>query len=352
MPAKSRAAKSSIPIRAIIFTIWAVIISVLLLLLLFKLKSVLLHITIAALLAIAIDLPISRLQQTGRFGRGLAVLIVSAALFIGTIAVSAAVAAPLATQAISAAQNAPTYIAQAEQSKGPLYKFAKRFHLQNQLVNSGPSLSKNLSHLSDLILSAGRRVASTALTTTIVIILALFMLIEGPGMVAGLINVTPEDYRESLRRVGATIKHVVSRYTLGLLFMGALNGLVTGVALALTGTPFAIPLAVWAAVTDLLPIVGGLVGLIPAALFAFIHGTTSGFIVVVAVLLYQQIKNHFLYPRIIGRAVQLNALVVLVAVLAGAEIGKISGAILAIPIVGAAHAVITEVVRRRRELAA
>src|SRR5258708_36118741 len=97
-----------------------------------------------------------------------------------------------------------------------------------------------------------------------------------------------------------------------------LTGLVTAVALAVMGVPFVSSLAVWAAVVDVLPIVGGLIAIVPAALFSFAHSVVAGIVVVAVMFAYQQVKNHVLYPLAVGRAGQLNALLVLGAVLAGA----------------------------------
>src|SRR5258708_6496825 len=121
-----------------------------------------------------------------------------------------------------------------------------------------------------------------------------------------------------------------------------LTGLVTAVALAVMGVPFVSSLAVWAAVVDVLPIVGGLIAIVPAALFSFAHSVVAGIVVVAVMFAYQQGKNHVLYPLAVGRAVQLNALLVLVAVLARSTLMGIPGALLAIPIAGALHAIIVE----------
>ena len=131
---------------------------------------------------------------------------------------------------------------------------------------------------------------------------------------------------------------MVSGYTIGVVALGVLNGLVTAVALAVMGVPFVSSLAVWAAVVDVLPIVGGLIAIVPAALFSFAHSVVAGIVVVAVMFGYQQVKNHVLYPIVVGRAVRLNPLVILVAILVGAELGGIPGALLAIPAVAAVQA--------------
>src|SRR5439155_3588288 len=95
------------------------------------------------------------------------------------------------------------------------------------------------------------------------------------------------------------------------------------------------------------PIVGGLLAIIPAALFGFTHSIAAGITVAVAIFAYQQIKNHLLYPVVVGRAVSLGSLLVLVSVLAGAQLAGIGGAVMAIPIAGVLNAVVVEISRYR-----
>jgi predicted PurR-regulated permease PerM len=119
-------------------------------------------------------------------------------------------------------------------------------------------------------------------------------------------------------------------------------GVVVFTALEITGVPFASVLAIWLGIVDFLPLIGGLLGGVPAIAVAFLHSVTAGVVTVVLFLVYQQIENHFLNPIIISRTVRLNPLWVLVAVLFGAEIGSIVGstfgaivgAIVAVPVAG------------------
>ncbi|MGZ4105029.1 MAG: AI-2E family transporter, partial [Actinomycetota bacterium] len=169
----------------------------------------------------------------------------------------------------------------------------------------------------------------------------------GPRLVSGTLRLVPNDHEEAARRIGQTASRVIAGYTTGVLIMAVLNGAVAGLAMALTGTPFVLPLATWAAVIDILPIIGGLLSIVPAALFGFTHSIAAGVTVGVAIFVYQQIKNHILYPVVVGRAVSLGSLLVLVSVLAGAELAGIGGAVLAIPVAGVINAVLVEIARFR-----
>jgi len=339
--------RAHIPYRLIVAIIWISIASGFVLLLVFSLRKLLFHLVIAAFLALVISAPVSRLQS--KIGRGKAITLVLAVTFVAVAGIGTLIAAPLTTQAVKFAGNAPKVIQDAAQGRGAIGKLARRFHLEKQLKNAGPALSRTLSRLSGQVLTFGRRIASAAFTSAIVVILAIFMLVEGPKAVDWLLKTIPEEHRDASRRVGRAMRKVVGGYTTGVLLLAFLNGAVAGVALALTHTQFVFPLAVWAAVIDILPIVGGLLSMIPAGLFALVHSVPAGITVVVAILVYQQVKNHYLYPVVVGRAVQLNSLLVLVSVLAGAELAHVAGAVLAIPVAGTIQVIATELVSWRRE---
>jgi predicted PurR-regulated permease PerM len=331
-----------IPYRTILSVIWLVILSGAAVLLLIAIRKVLFEIVIAVFLALVVNPIVVRLTRT-RLNRGGSIAIVVVTLTVGVLGIGTLIAAPLANQGVKFAQEAPGYLDQARQGKGPIANAARKLHLEGQLKKAEPAISNGLSKLSGEIVTLGRRVASAAFTTAIVIVLAIFMLVEGPALVEGFTRWVPEGYREAARRMGRTTSRVVSGYTLGVLFMAVLNGIVAGLALEITHTKFVLPLATWAAVVDILPIVGGLLAVLPAGLFAFAKSIPAGIVVVAAILIYQQVKNHVLYPIVVGRAVSLGSLFVLVSVLAGAELAGVAGAVLAIPVAGVLNAFVIEV---------
>ena len=335
-----------IPYRLILTIIWLTIASGIALLLVVELKHVIYDLLVAGFLALVLNPAVLRLQRL-HLSRGKAIAIVVVIGTVALISIGTLIAAPLASSIGHFASNAPTTIHEAAQGKGSLGKVAKRLHLQSQLQKASKSLSNSVSKLATAVLTVGRKIASAALRTFIVIILALFVLVEGPRLVDTTLRLVPARHVEAARRIGQTASRVISGYTTGVLIMAALNGVVAGIAMEITHTPFVLPLATWATVIDILPIVGGLLAIVPCTLFALTHSVGAGITVAIAMFLYQQIKNHFLYPVVVGRAVSLGSLLVLVSVLAGAELAGIGGAVFAIPIAGVLNAVIVEIGRYR-----
>ena len=335
-----------IPYRLILTIIWMTIASAIAVILVVELKKVILDLVVAGFLALVLNPAVLRLQRL-RLNRGQSIAVVVLIATIAIMGIGTLIAAPLASSATKFAASAPTTLQEASQGKGSLGKLVTKLHLQNQLKKASSSLSNTIGKISGAVLTVGRRVASAAFRTVIVIILAIFMLVEGPRLVDSAKRLVPVRHQEAARRVGQTAARVISGYTTGVLIMAAMNGVVAGIAMEITHTPFVLPLATWAAVIDILPIVGGLLAMVPAALFGFTHSISAGIINVLAIFIYQQIKNHFLYPVVVGRAVSLGSLLVLVSVLAGAELAGIGGAVLAIPIAGVLNAIVVEISRYR-----
>ena len=291
-----------VPYRLILTIIWLTIASAVAVILVVELKKVILDLVVAGFLALVFNPAVERLRRF-RLNRGQSIAIVVIIATIGIISIGTLIAAPLATSATKFAASAPTRLQEAAQGKGQLGKLVTKLHLRNQLDKASKSLSNTVGKLSGAVLTAGRRIASAAFRTIIVIILAIFMLVEGPRLVDGALRLVPNDHHDAARRIGQTTSRVISGYTTGVLIMAALNGVVAGIAMEITHTPFVLPLATWAAVIDILPIVGGLLSIVPAALFGFTHSIGSGIAVALSIFAYQQIKNHFLYPVVVGRAV-------------------------------------------------
>lgn len=330
-----------VPYNVILASIWLTVASAAGIALVYLWRALIFHLVVAAFLALVLDPAVRRLEKFGMH-RGpaiLGVVIIFFFLFAGLIA---AVAAPISSQGVNFAKHAPQYLQQAGQHKGPLSALARKFHLDKELTKAAPAISRTLSKLPSRIVGVLRQAASTVVSVATVLILAIFMLVEGPTFVSAFLAGVPPAKREQVRLVGATASSVVSRYTLGVVGLGFLNGLVTAAVLKGTGVPFVTSLAVWAGLVDILPIIGGLVAIVSAGLFAFAHSLVAGVVVVAVMFAYQQVKNHALYPLAVGRAVQLNALLVLVAVLAGSELMGITGALLAIPVAGTLHAILVE----------
>jgi len=204
------------------------------------------------------------------------------------------------------------------------------------------------------VTAAGIAVAQGVISAVVGIVaiafITFFMLLEGPRLVARFLASLPEGTRPRFARVAGDIYRTVGGYVTGNLLISLIAGVASALVLFGLGSDYAVALAVVVAILDLVPLAGATLAAIIVSAIAFIElGWVKGIAVIAFFLVYQQLENHILQPVIYGRTVQLSPLTVLVAVLIGAELVGILGALAAIPVAGIAQAIVREVVRYRRE---
>jgi predicted PurR-regulated permease PerM len=143
-----------------------------------------------------------------------------------------------------------------------------------------------------------------------------------------------------LREIGQRSATAVSGYLRGQATVGLVDGVFIGIGLAVLGVPLVVPLAFLTFVAAFLPLVGAFVAGVLAALVALVtKGLTTALLVVGLTVLVQQLEGHLLAPLLLGRAVSLHPVVIILALAAGAILGGIIGAFLAVPIAAVVTAV-------------
>jgi predicted PurR-regulated permease PerM len=187
--------------------------------------------------------------------------------------------------------------------------------------------------------NAVNTIADGLVATLFVLLLAITLVLDGERLVTMGRRLIPERRRSVADRIGRLIYNVVGRYIAGTLFMAALAGVVVLVASLSLGVPLAPLLAVWVAICNPMPQVGGFLGAVPFVALGLTQSAVTGVICLIVFLIYQQTENHILQPLIIGRAVRLTPPATMVAALIGVAAGGVVGGMLAIPMLGATKAI-------------
>jgi predicted PurR-regulated permease PerM len=159
-----------------------------------------------------------------------------------------------------------------------------------------------------------------------------------------------EEQGKEVTAIASEVNRAVTGYMLGNFLTSAIAGIVVFVALFSMNVPFPFLWALWVALVDFLPMIGGALAGIPTILFAFTTGVPAGIVTAIVFLAYTQIENHILNPIIMSRTVRISPLLVLISVLVGASIGSWVGglfggfvaALLSIPAAGAAQVIALE----------
>jgi predicted PurR-regulated permease PerM len=304
---------------------------------------------VAAFLAMALNPLVEYFERRGlRRSVAAATVFVLALLFFS--AIGFLLIPPLVRQMVDFVDGLPELIRQTDNGGGPLGFLERRFGIVDRLQRAADEGGASaVFGFTTPLVDAARTALATAFSAFAIAFLTFFMLLDGRRWVNSVLAVVPDPARPRWERVFAGIYRTVGGYAAGNLFISVCAGIVAGVTLYVVGVPYAIPLAILVAILDLIPLVGAAFATAVVGLAALTQGWVPALIVVGVLLVYQQFENHVLQPLVYGRAVQLSPLAVLVAVLVGAELAGILGALAAIPVGGSLSVLAAEIVRWRRE---
>ncbi len=165
-----------------------------------------------------------------------------------------------------------------------------------------------------------------------ILFVAVYLLLDARKVKAAYLRATPRRYRRDARELWYSFGISLSRYLGGLVFVTLIQGVLAFLALKILGVPYAILLGAWVSITAIIPYLGPFLGGIPAVLVALIFNSpTTAVLTVVAYVLIQQFEGNFLTPRIQGTALQVHPIIVLLAVIGGAQLAGLTGMIFAVP---------------------
>jgi predicted PurR-regulated permease PerM len=336
--------------RAILIVLGIIVAAAAIITFLYLAWHVITWILIALFLSLALNPAVVFFEQRG-LKRGWASFIVFFLALLTFAGLGALLLPPLIDQITTFVDDVPQLVEDVTAGRGPLgflqeeYQIVDKVEEAIQEQGAGGVLGVTTAGI-----AIARGVVSFVVGVVAISFLTFFMLLEGPRLVARFRDFLPEALKPRWERVSGDIYRTVGGYVTGNLVISLIAGVISAVVLFVLGSDYAIALAVVVALLDLVPLAGATLAAIIVSTVAFIElGWIKGAIVIGFFVLYQQLENHVLQPVIYGRTVQLSPLTVLVAVLIGAELVGILGALAAIPVAGIIQAIAREVIRWRRE---
>jgi predicted PurR-regulated permease PerM len=341
-----------VPLMAILVTVAVVVIVYLSGKVIYKLREVMLLIVVAAFVAVLLNPLVALLKRIGISRRGNAVALVTVFALLVFAGLAYAFGTPLATGLAHLIPKLPKYIKNAEHGTGWIGHLLRKYHVQNWVQkNLAPKLQTFAANLSKPALTLGKGAFSLLFALFAIFILVILLLLEAPKLRRGVLQFFEPQRAARLTRVAGEVQRSVTGYMLGNFITSVIAGIVVFVALTVLGVPFAVLWALWVALVDFLPMIGGALAGFPTVIFALTHSLTAGIVTLVVFLLYTQIENHILNPIVMSRTVRINPLLVLIAVLVGANIGDLVGGffggfvgtLLAIPVAGSIQVIVREV---------
>jgi predicted PurR-regulated permease PerM len=306
-------------------------------------RSVLIIIGLAFFIAAGLD-PIVGWLVRHRMPRWAAVLtVVVAGLAISGGFLAAAIP-PLANEATALAHQIPHYMHDLQNRNSQLGKLNLKYHLQDRLTklvtNGGGSLVGG-------VLGAGALVVSTASAILAIMVLSIYFLAGLPQIKMFAYRLVPHSRRPRVILIGDEILAKVGGFVLGNFITSVIAALGTYIWLLAWGVPYPLLLGMFVAFLDLIPVIGSTIGGAVVSLVALTVSLPVAVATLAFYIAYRLAEDYLIVPRIMGRTVELPAIVSLVAVLIGGVLLGIVGALVAIPVAAAIRLLLQEIAFRR-----
>jgi predicted PurR-regulated permease PerM len=270
-----------------------------------------------------------------RLPRWLAILVAYVLFLVAFILLILILIPPIVREVEQLGSQLPTYVKDFETWANDNEEFRElndKYDITSLLSAEAAKLPAKLGDAAGAAKEITVGILNNVVEAVVVLTLAFFLLLDGRRQFTRITARIRDPERERVRRVGTRIAQIVRSYVSVNLLLAALAGVFTWLSLELIGVDLAIPLAILVAFLDLVPLIGFTIGGILVMIVAALHDFPTALLIwVVLFLVYQQVQDRVVQPIFYKNAVQIPPAVAIVAVLAGAQLAGILGALLAIP---------------------
>jgi predicted PurR-regulated permease PerM len=336
-------------VRSIVRIVLVVVCVAIVLYLLWLLRKPISWLLIATFLAVALSPPVNRLSM--RMRRGFAIAITYFGLLLVPILLIALIVPPLITEANDFADNVPRYaddVTEYVQENDRLREINQDYDITQKLEDEAERLPNRLGGAAGTLRDIGFGIVNSLFALITILVMSAFLLGSGRQWTDAFIDSRPPEWRERLRRSRDNMASAVGGYVAGALTIALIAGIATYIVLMILGVPFRGPLAVLAGLFSLIPLVGATIAAVLIGVVTLFEDfPTTTIIWAVWAILYQQLENHVIQPQIQKRTVNVHPFITIVAVLFGATLLGIMGALVAIPVAASIQILLREYVDLR-----
>lgn len=317
-------------------------------------EHALILIFIAFFLALALNAPVHWLSQHFPGKRRGDRTLATAVSFLLVIAILgaflASVTPPIVRQTNSFIDAAPQLIRDVRNQNSGVNKFISRYHLQPQVNTFSQQLSDRLKHFSSSAVDAVTHFGSSVFALLTVLALTFMMLIEGPKWLEVMTELMPTKNQPYVRELGLDMYHVIRGYVNGQVFLAAIASLFIVPMLFILHISYPVALMFVVFICGLIPMVGHTIGAVIVTLVALFHSVPAAIFILAYYILYQQIENYVIQPRIQASSTNLSPLLVFVAIVIGVSFSGLLGGLVAIPLMGCLRVLVVDQLQRRHML--
>jgi predicted PurR-regulated permease PerM len=308
----------------------------------------------AFFLSLALNAPVhwvsQRLPGKRRGNRSLATAI-SFFIVIAVLAgFLASIVPPMVRQTNSFISAAPNIIRETRSENSEVGKLIRKYHLEGQVNDFSKQLSTRVKHASGAAVSTLGKVGSSVFSVLTILVLTFMMLIEGPRWYRVLRDIIPEDQHKHADQLARDMYHVVKGYVNGQVILAAIAASLLLPALIALHISYPAALVVVVFVCGLIPMVGHTIGAAIVTTVAVFHSPLSAIIILAYYILYQQIENYIIQPRIQANTTNMSPLLVFASVIIGVNFGGLFGGLVAIPLAGCLRIAVLDYLHNRHIL--
>ena len=302
----------------------------------FQLRVIVLLLVVALILAGTFKPLVEWMERRG-LKRVYALILIFVALFLVTSLLVFLTGPPLLEQVVQMVRDAP-------HRREELIAVFQQRDITAPLARAlqSPALEQASAHVESYLVGYAPRALILLGWAVTTLFLSFYILADGKRTQGVLYALVPRHYHMRLARILQNLEVIVGGYMRGQLITCAAIGLFTYLLLVVCKVPNALSIALFAAVADVMPFIGGLLATAPAVLAALSRGLPVSILVLVTLFVYQEFENRILVPKVYGHVLRLSATTVVLALLSGGVLLGVMGALLALPIAAGLQMMVQE----------
>lgn len=310
----------------------------------------------ALFLALALNAPVhwlaSRLPGKSKGSRTTATIVsflVTIGLLVGFIA---SIVPPLASSTGNFINAAPQLIDDVRSENSSLGKFVRKYNLEDQVNKFSNQLSERLDNITGTAVSGFTRISSSVFSVLTILVLTFMMLIEGPRWLSLGERLVPKHQLPRARRLVRDMYAVVRGFVNGQVLLAAMASVFIVIPLTALDISYPIALMVIVFICGLIPLVGHTIGAIIVTTVALFNSVPAALFILAYYILYQQIENYAIQPKVQANSTNMSPLLVFSSVIVGVSFGGLLGGLVAIPVAGCLRILILDYLETRDILSA
>jgi predicted PurR-regulated permease PerM len=252
-------------------------------------------------------------------------------LFAGFMA---SIVPPLVRNVQNFVDTVPSLVQDAHNQNSEMGSLIRRYHLENQVDSVSNDLGGKLRGISGSALRTAGKVGSSLFAVLTILVLTFMMLTEGPRAAEFFRELVPERRRPDAERLANDMYRVIKGFVNGQVTLAALAALLIVPVLFILHVSYPIAMMVIIFICGLIPMVGHTIGAIIVTTVALFTSPLAAVITLAYYILYQQIENYLVQPRIQANSTNMSPLLVFLSVVIGINFGGLFGGLFAIPVAG------------------